>query len=96
LDRRTRDGRGGNVLDFMTSSDSQWVVHGADQDEDERFELFLRPIDGSGDPIRVNDTLIAGATSSDHSSSRPTATASCTSPTRERRSCRALPAVPPV
>lgn len=45
---------------FTISPDGQWVAYRADQDVDERVELFLRRIDGSGSPIRVNDALVAG------------------------------------
>ena len=59
---------GGNVVSggadtdpsFALSPDGQWVAYLADQLVDERFELFLRRIDGSGSPVVVNDPLVAG------------------------------------
>jgi hypothetical protein len=40
---------GGDVyFDFQISADSTRVVYSADQDADEVFELYSRPIDGSG------------------------------------------------
>jgi len=56
---------GGNVgLDlfhnFRISPDGSRVVYWADQDEDELFELFSVPIDGSLAPVQLNGSLVAG------------------------------------
>ncbi|MCI0636241.1 MAG: hypothetical protein L0206_20355, partial [Actinobacteria bacterium] len=53
---------GGDVQQFgvQIGSTSSRVVYRADQLADERFEVFSRPIDGSGTAVRLNGTLAAG------------------------------------
>ncbi len=53
---------GGNVGagQFRISPDSSRVVYNADQQVDERFELFSVPIDASASPVRLNAPLVAG------------------------------------
>src|SRR5262245_11928028 len=58
-------GAGGSVgLDFIhnfrISPDGSRVVYWADQEEDEVFELFSVPIDGSQAPVRLNGPLVPG------------------------------------
>lgn len=43
----------GTVTDFRVSPDGARVVYLADQEADERFELYVRPADGSGAPLRL-------------------------------------------
>jgi Tol biopolymer transport system component len=56
---------GGNV-DFAPSSswlssDGERIVYRADQEEDERFELFSAPLDGRSPAIRLHPALLPGA-----------------------------------
>jgi len=46
--------------DVAITADSARVVYRADQDVDERFELYGVPIDGSAAPVRLNPPLVAG------------------------------------
>lgn len=39
---------------FTLSPDAQWVVYQADQDTDERCELFAVPTDGSRAAVKLN------------------------------------------
>jgi len=52
---------GGDVqTSFLISPDGTRVVYLADQTTNNVFELFSRPIDGSGSPVELNGTLIGG------------------------------------
>jgi hypothetical protein len=42
------------------TSDSRHVLYRADQELDERFELYLAPLDGTGAPRKVSGALVAG------------------------------------
>jgi Tol biopolymer transport system component len=51
---------GGSVAElpeFQLSSDGRWVVYVADQDVDERFELYRAPIDGRAAPVVLSGAL---------------------------------------
>jgi Tol biopolymer transport system component len=56
---------------FRISPDGAHVVYWADQDEDEVFELFSVPIDGSAPPVQLNGPLVAGGDVLSISSSFP-------------------------
>jgi Tol biopolymer transport system component len=45
---------------FALTPDGARVVYLADQEEDERFELFSAPVDGSAAPVKLNGVLVAG------------------------------------
>ena len=45
---------------FGISPDGSRVVYRADQDVDERFELYGVPIDASASPVKLSGTLVAG------------------------------------
>ena len=50
---------GGDVKrGFVLTPDGQRVVYRADQDTNERVELYLARIDGKGEPIKLNGALI--------------------------------------
>ncbi|HEX6885095.1 MAG TPA: hypothetical protein VF530_17105 [Planctomycetota bacterium] len=52
---------GGDVQpDFEVAPDGQCVVYRADAAEDQRFELYAAPLDGSTAPRRLNEPLVAG------------------------------------
>ncbi len=56
---------GGNVQsiyapEFSISPSGERVVYVADQDVDERFELYSAPIDGSAAPVKLNRALAPG------------------------------------
>lgn len=50
---------GGDVDRFVVSPDGARVAYIADQEEDELYELFCAPVDGSRPPVKLNDTLAA-------------------------------------
>src|SRR5262249_5962612 len=51
-------GAGGDVQEsFAISPDGLTVVYRADQDVDERYQIYRVPIDGSAAPVRLNDPL---------------------------------------
>jgi hypothetical protein len=41
------------------SADSSWLTYVADQEVDERFELYAVPLDGSQPPVKLNAPLVA-------------------------------------
>jgi hypothetical protein len=45
---------------FQVSADSSQVVYLADQDADDVVELYSRPLDGSGSPVKLNGSLVSG------------------------------------
>ncbi len=47
-------------IDFLISPDGTRVVYRADQEVDERFELYSVPIDASAPPVKLNGPLPAG------------------------------------
>lgn len=52
---------GGDVQSpFQISPEGQWVVYGADQQQDEVFEVYSVPIDRSARPTKVSGPLPAG------------------------------------
>ncbi len=52
---------GGNVAPgFRISADGRTVVYLADQELDERFELFAVPLDGGTGPVKLNGALVDG------------------------------------
>jgi len=51
---------GGSVLFTQVSPDSQSLVYLADQEEDERFEIYCVPLDGSAGPVKLNAPLVPG------------------------------------
>src|SRR6187455_2472163 len=51
---------GQNVDAYLISKDNKWVVYTANQERMQVLELFSRPIAGSGAPIKMNGTLVAG------------------------------------
>ncbi len=53
---------GGNVVDFEVSPNGIWVAYVADQSTDEKFELYVVPIDKASDEaaIKVSGTPMAG------------------------------------
>ena len=55
-------GSGGDVVDFEVSPDGIWVAYVADQDIDEKFELFVVPVDKSASESaqRISGLPMAG------------------------------------
>ena len=52
---------GGDVkAGFGIVPDGTRVVYVADADSDEKFELFVVPVDGSAEPLELNGALVAG------------------------------------
>ena len=52
---------GGNVeRGFRIGPDGLTVVYLADQEQNERFELYAVPLDGSASPVKLNGALVAG------------------------------------
>jgi dipeptidyl aminopeptidase/acylaminoacyl peptidase len=52
---------GGDVREaFEVTPDGRRVVYIADQDADERVELYSAPVDGSAAPVKLNATLVPG------------------------------------
>ncbi|HEX6882372.1 MAG TPA: hypothetical protein VF530_03265 [Planctomycetota bacterium] len=49
-----------DVFSFQVSPDGQWAVFLADPEQNDRFELFAVPADGSGVPRRLNPPLVPG------------------------------------
>ncbi len=45
---------------FQLSPDGSWVVYRADRSQDEVFQLFAVPADGSAEPVRLSGELVAG------------------------------------
>ncbi len=45
---------------FEISADGDWVVYAADQEIDERFELYAAPIDGGTRPVKLSVPPVAG------------------------------------
>src|SRR6185369_6050979 len=50
---------GGSVEHYELSPNSDRVVYLADQDVNERFELYSAPFDGSAAAVRLNGDLVA-------------------------------------
>jgi Tol biopolymer transport system component len=50
----------GDVTAFQLAPDGQRVVYRADQDLDERFEVFSASVEGTGPVVRLNAALVAG------------------------------------
>lgn len=50
----------GEVSDVEISPDGQTVVYIADQEVDEKFELYSVPLDGSSPPVKLNGPLVSG------------------------------------
>jgi len=50
---------GGNVQSFDFSPDGQWIVYEADENVDEKLELFSVPADGSTAAQQLNASLVA-------------------------------------
>jgi|GEM_PF-6672432 len=50
---------GGDVINFAISPDSKSVVYTADQEVDERRELFVVPIAG-GMPVKISGSMVSG------------------------------------
>jgi hypothetical protein len=48
---------GGSVLEFWVTADGARILYRADQDVDERVELYSVPSDASAAPVRLNQTL---------------------------------------
>lgn len=44
-----------DVFSFLASPDGRWAVFLADPEQDDRFELFSAPADGSGPPRRLDE-----------------------------------------
>jgi len=52
---------GGEITgNYFISPDGAMVAYTADQDTDDVVELYSVPIDGSAEPTRLNETLVAG------------------------------------
>ena len=51
---------GGNVVDHYFSPDGRYVVHGADAIQNDVFELFSVPADGSSAPVKLNGPMAVG------------------------------------
>jgi Tol biopolymer transport system component len=51
---------GGSVQYYALDLDGSHLVYLADQEEDERFELFTVPTDASAPPSKLNDALVTG------------------------------------
>ncbi len=49
--------RSGSVSDFLFTQDGTRVVYRADREADLRFELFSRPLDGSGPSLKLNGPM---------------------------------------
>ncbi len=47
----------GDVVDYRVTSDGTRAVFLADAEEDDRFDLFFAPTDGSTPPVKLNPTL---------------------------------------
>jgi len=47
-------GRVGDVFDSTVSADERWIVYRADATQDERFELYSVPVDGSAPPVKLS------------------------------------------
>jgi len=50
----------GDVTDFRLTSDGARIVYRADEDDDEVYELYAAPSDGSSAPLRLSHTLLPG------------------------------------
>jgi len=61
----TTDGDGGDVIDFAWAPDSALIAYNADQDTNNKFELYTSPPDGSTGSIKVSGTPMAGTGVSD-------------------------------
>jgi hypothetical protein len=53
---------GGDVVNFNISPDNKWIVYVAvaDQDKDQVYEVYSRPIAGSGSPTKLNGLITGG------------------------------------
>src|SRR6185503_3091641 len=52
---------GGDVSSLFVSPDGHWVVYAADQDVDQRAELYSVPLDGSAPARSLSRGLIPGS-----------------------------------
>ena len=51
---------GGDVVQYLVSSDGATVLYRADQELDGQFELYSVPVDGSAVPVKLSGPLVVG------------------------------------
>lgn len=52
---------GGDIFSFAVAPDSRHVLYVADQEVDNKLEVYLAALDGSGEPLKLNSPVQSGA-----------------------------------